>query len=86
MSEYKHDYKHDHKHDHKKCKGIEDILRKLPPNSAVAGVYVNGGLVPLAAFSNLCDCLAYFIDEAGQVYVINVDSIDLIAFGEADVD
>lgn len=72
--------------EYKKCTGIEEILKKLAPNSAVAGVYVNGGLVPLAAFSNVSDGLAYFVDEAGQVYVINIDSIDLIAFGEADVD
>ncbi|MDT8861053.1 hypothetical protein N0O92_12490 [Alkalihalobacillus sp. MEB130] len=62
--------------------GVENILKKLPPNYPVGGVFVKGQFIPVSFFSNLCDCLAYFIDEDGQVIVIDVDKITGIAFGE----
>ncbi|MCL7746121.1 hypothetical protein [Halalkalibacter alkaliphilus] len=65
----------------KKC-GVEEILKKLPPNYPVGGIFLKGKLVPVAAFSNLCDCLAYFIDEDGQVIVVDVDKVSGVAFGE----
>ncbi len=68
-----------------KC-GVEDILKKLPPNYPVGGVFIKGNLVIVAAFSNLCDCIAYFVDEEGQVLAFDVDKITGISFGAADAE
>ncbi|MDT8861052.1 hypothetical protein N0O92_12485 [Alkalihalobacillus sp. MEB130] len=71
--------------DHSSCKNeFEDLLKSLPPNYPVGGIYVKGMFVPTAFFSNVCDCLAYFIDEDGQVLVVDVEKINAITFGEAD--
>ena len=66
----------------KKCDEIKDLLKKLPPNYPVGGVFFKGTAVPVAFFSNLCDCLAYFIDADGQVRVFDATKITGLAFGE----
>ncbi|WP_062049312.1 hypothetical protein [Bacillus sp. JCM 19034] len=76
------DKKRDDKCGDDKC-GVEQVLKNLPPNYPVGGVFVKGKLIPVAFFSNVCDCLAYFLDEEGQVVVLEVDKITGIAFGEA---
>ncbi|MCK0472470.1 hypothetical protein [Halalkalibacter sp. APA_J-10(15)] len=64
-----------------KC-GVEQVLKNLPPNYPIGGVFVKGKLIPVAVFSNICDCLAYFLDEECQVVVLEVDKITGISFGE----
>lgn len=62
---------------------IEDLLAKLPPNYPVACIYLNGVYVETIAFTSLCECLAYFTNEGGQVIVLDCTKINGISFGEA---
>ncbi|WP_026672627.1 hypothetical protein [Alkalihalobacterium bogoriense] len=73
------------KKDKKDDRGVEDILKKLPPNYPIGGVFVKGQLIIVTFFSNVCDGLAYFLDEEGQVLVLEVDKITGIAFGETEL-
>ncbi|UOE94548.1 hypothetical protein [Alkalihalobacillus sp. LMS39] len=73
------------KKDKKDDRRVEDILKKLPPNYPIGGVFVKGKLIIVAFFSNVCDGLAYFLDEEGQVIVLEVDKITGIAFGETEL-
>jgi hypothetical protein len=63
---------------------IEDILKKLPPNYPVGGLFLNGLLVPVANISNVCDCCAYFVDGDGQVVVVDTNKVDGLSFGAAE--
>ncbi|GAE25167.1 hypothetical protein JCM9140_1145 [Halalkalibacter wakoensis JCM 9140] len=72
--------KRDKKED--KDRSIKDILKKLPPNYPVDRVFLKDQSVEVDAFSNLCDSVAYFIDDDGEVIVFDVNKITGLAFGE----
>ena len=65
-------------------KSMQDLLEGLPPNYPVGGIYLNGVFVPVFNFSNVCDCIAYFTDDEGQIIAVNVNKVDGISFGEGD--
>lgn len=69
--------------DDKKKGCMEDILKKLPPGYTVGGVFLNGMLVEVTNFSNLCGCAAYFVND-GQVCVVDAGKIDGLCFGAAE--
>lgn len=70
----------------KNNQNVEEVLQSLPPNYPVGGIYLNGVFVPTFSFSNLCDCIAYFTDDEGQIIAVNVKKIDGITFGEAEAE
>ncbi|WP_078544070.1 hypothetical protein [Litchfieldia alkalitelluris] len=65
---------------------ILQMLIKLPPNYPVGMVFLNGEEVPVFLFSNVNPetGIAYFIDEEGQTLMMDVSSIDGIAFGDTE--
>lgn len=69
--------------DDREKKRLEDIIKKLPPNYAVGGVFLNGLLVPVTNFSNATGDLGYFIND-GQVVLVDTDKVDGLAFGEPE--
>ncbi|MCM3159983.1 hypothetical protein [Metabacillus litoralis] len=70
----------------KKC--IKEVLMTVPPNYPVNTIYLNGVPVKVWAFSNMdCEkCVAYFINEEGQVLIFDIEKIDGISFGELEDD
>ncbi|HZG84857.1 hypothetical protein [Paenibacillus sp.] len=65
-------------------KSIVDLLKKLPPNYTLGTVYLNGAPVVVQKFMNLNDELAYFVDEEGQVVIMDSGKIDGLSFGAAE--
>lgn len=68
----------------KKCDNLQELLKKLPPNYPVGGVFLNGVNVPAGNFSNVCDCLVYFADAEGQITVVDAKKVDGISFGAVE--
>jgi hypothetical protein len=64
-------------------KALEKILKKLPPNYPVGSLIVNGGLAEVAAFSNVDDGLAYFINAECAVSIYDAKKINGMNFGAA---
>jgi len=65
---------------------IVDLLKKLPPNYTLGTVYLNGAPVVVQKFMNLQYELAYFVDEEGQVVIMDSGKIDGLAFAPAEVE
>ena len=62
------------------------FFQNIPVNYPIGVVYLNGLAVEVANFSNLSKetGLAFFLDDAGQITVLNTNKIDGVAFGVAD--
>jgi hypothetical protein len=66
---------------------IKKVLKKLPPNYPVASLVVNGAApVEVAAFSNLSNGVAYFINPECAVSIYDADKINGINFAAAEVE
>ena len=65
---------------------FKDFFNKIPVNYPIGVVFLNGIAVEVANFSNLnADTgLAFFVDAAGQITVLDTAKIDGVAFGEAE--
>jgi hypothetical protein len=72
------------KKNEKKKDPIQKVLKYLPPNYTVAGVYVNGALAPVVNFVTKKDGLGYFINEAAAVSLFDAGRMDGIVFGAAE--
>ena len=67
---------------------FEKFFKKLPCNYPLGVVLVNGIAMEVARFLNLNPVtgLAFFVDADGQITVLDINKIDGVAFGEADVE
>ena len=70
------------------CANFEKFFKNIPVNYPIGVVFVNGIAVEVARFSNLNQeaGLAFFVDEEGQITVLDTDKIDGVAFGEAEAE
>lgn len=67
---------------------FEAFFEKIPVNYPVGVIFLNGIAIEVARFSNLSENtgLAYFVDAEGQLTVLDIEKIDGVAFGGAEVE